>query len=48
MRVSIAESKRLSAQRYPNFTDNRTASFLHSLDFIIQAIQISEEGHMVQ
>lgn len=48
MCVSVAESKRLSAQRCPNFTDNRTASSLHSLDFNFQAIQISEEGHMVQ
>lgn len=32
----------MSAQRYPNFTDHRTASSLHSLDFNIQPN--SEQG----
>lgn len=43
MCVSVAESRWLSARRYPDFTDHRTTSALHSLDFNIQAVRIREK-----
>lgn len=43
MCVSVAESKRLSAQRLQSFTDHCVAS----LDFYIQAFQIREYGSVV-
>lgn len=45
--MCVSSRIKATPQRYPSVTDNRTAS-LQVLAFNIQAIQISELGHIVQ